>query len=71
MPIRLNIRKYEKLCRGISASIQLEEGRKWISRIGREKARRESYVMLEVINSIEEDEKSMEETLGLILKEIC
>lgn len=57
LPTRIYMNKYAQLCQGVIGSITPEEGQKWLKRIGKEKFSNESYILLNVLNSIEEDEK--------------
>lgn len=56
IPTRLYMYKYKLFCQGIH-DINKEDGEKYINKIGREKIKRESFILLEIINQIEEQEK--------------
>ena len=57
IPSKLYLRKFEKFCRGL-ADIPLEKRQRYMKILGREKFTQESVFILNVINRIEEEDKS-------------
>ena len=56
IPSMLYLRKFERYCRGIT-DIPLEKRQKYIRMLGRDKFNKESVIVLNIINRIEEEDK--------------
>lgn len=56
IPTKLYMRKYKQFCLGLH-TIEKEDYDEYSRRIGKEKVKKETYIILEIIERIEEDEK--------------